>query len=150
MAMVRRVTAEEAEALMRKENFVYVDVRSVPEFEQGHPKGAYNVPLMHMGAGGMEPNGDFVPVMEARFPKDAKLVLGCRSGGRSLRAAELLASHGYTSVIDQRAGWDGARDPFGRVVDAGWSQLKLPTSTDAEPGRSWVELAEANLAGTES
>jgi rhodanese-related sulfurtransferase len=140
--MVRRVTAPEADALIRNEDYVYVDVRSVPEFEQGHPTGAYNVPLMHMASGGMVPNADFMSVMQARFPKEQKLVVGCRSGGRSLRAAELLTSEGYLEIVDQRAGWDGARDPFGRVVDAGWSQSQLPIEAEAAPGRSWRELSE--------
>ena len=29
------------------QGYTYVDVRSIPEFEQGHPAGAVNVPLLH-------------------------------------------------------------------------------------------------------
>ena len=29
----------------QREGYIYVDVRSIPEFEQGHPEGAVNVPL---------------------------------------------------------------------------------------------------------
>ena len=31
----------------QREGYTYVDVRSIPEFEQGHPEGAVNVPLLH-------------------------------------------------------------------------------------------------------
>lgn len=132
----RRVSPKEAQELIEREGYVYVDVRSVPEYEGGHPSGSYNVPVAHASPGGMQPNPDFVRVMEASFPKDAKLVLGCMSGNRSMRAAGALEQAGYTDVVDQRAGWGGAKDPFGRVTEPGWSAAGLPTATgpDAERG----------------
>ncbi|HEY8429996.1 MAG TPA: rhodanese-like domain-containing protein [Sandaracinaceae bacterium] len=138
--MIERISPEEAKRRLDA-GWAYVDVRSVPEFEAGHPAGAYNVPLMHMGPNGMEPNAEFMDVMNARFPKDAKLVIGCKSGGRSLRAAEMLAAAGYTNVVDQRAGFSGARDPFGQLVEKGWEAAGLPVETKARPGRSWEELS---------
>lgn len=118
------------------EGYVYVDVRSVPEFEQGHPEGAYNVPLAHMGPRGMAPNADFLNVIQRHFPKDAKLVIGCQSGGRSLQAASILESAGYENVIDQRAGFGGT------AAEAGWRALGLPTATLAETERSYAELSK--------
>lgn len=139
--MIERISPEEAKRRLDT-GWVYVDVRSVPEFEQGHPAGAYNVPLMHMGPGGMEPNAEFMDVMRAHFAKDAKLVVGCKSGGRSLRAAEMLAAAGYKNVVDQRAGWGGARDPFGQLAEKGWEAAGLPVSSQAAAGHSWEELAK--------
>lgn len=138
---VKRVSPQEAEQLVQNENYVYVDVRSIPEFEAGHPAGAYNVPIMHKTDRGMEPNPDFLPVMEAAFEKSAKLVVGCRSGGRSLRAAEILVQAGYEDVIDQRAGMAGARDPFGQLLEAGWEAAGLAMSSDPEPARDYAALA---------
>ena len=60
---VKRVSPEEARDLMEKEGYTYLDVRSIPEFEAGHPKGAYNIPLNHMGPGVMSPNPDFMAVV---------------------------------------------------------------------------------------
>ena len=40
--MVKRVTPVEAEALL-KEGWTYLDVRSIPEFDGGHPVGASDV-----------------------------------------------------------------------------------------------------------
>lgn len=140
---VRRVSPTEAAALLG-EGYVYVDVRSVPEFEAGHPRGAYNVPLLHSGPGGMQPNPAFLSVMEARFPKASKLVIGCQAGGRSLRAAELLAAEGYANVVDQRAGWGGIRDGFGSVTEAGWQRAGLPSATEADPGHGYAELQEGS------
>lgn len=124
MPELKRVSPEEASALL-DEGYVYVDVRSEPEFEQGHPPGALNVPLMHLGPGGMQPNPEFSSVMQSAFGKREKLVVGCRSGGRSRRAAELLLQAGFQDVVDLAPGWEGSRDPFGRFAP-GWSKLGLP------------------------
>jgi len=146
---LERISPEEALRLMQEKGYVYVDVRSVPEFEAGHPTGAYNVPLMHMGAGGMQPNPQFLDAMKASFADDAKLVLGCRSGGRSKRAADMLIAQGFTRVVDQRAGFEGATDPFGKMAEPGWRPQQLPIATQAEPGRSWAEVARALEGGEE-
>ena len=132
MTSPRRVSPKEAQDLIEKEGYVYVDVRSVGEFEQGHPTGAFNVPLAQPGPGGMAPNPDFLSVMLANFPLAEKLVVGCQAGGRSARAVAMLAQAGYENLVDQRAGWGGARDSFGGVQEAGWSAAGLP----AEAGPS--------------
>lgn len=142
MAELKRVSPAEAKRLVDEEGYVYVDVRSVPEFEAEHPVGARNVPLMHAGPSGMTPNGDFLTVMQSAFPKDAKLVLGCKGGNRSLRAANLLLQNGYTTVVDQRAGFDAARDPFGQVTEQGWKGAGLPTDTGEGGDRSYRALSQ--------
>jgi rhodanese-related sulfurtransferase len=139
---VTRVSPEEAHAKLQ-DGYVYVDVRSEPEFAEGHPSGAYNVPLMHMGSDGMTPNPDFLTVMKRRFASDARLVLGCKGGARSLRAARLLLAEGFVDVVDQRAGWSGAADPFGKITEPGWSRVGLPTETGAPEGRSFAHLKTA-------
>lgn len=137
---VKRVSPTDADALIRERGFVYLDVRSVPEFEAGHPPGAYNIPLLHATPSGMRPNGEFMAVVLAVFPKDTKLVIGCRSGHRSLRAAEALRSAGFEQVVEQRAGLDGARDAFGQVREPGWKGAGLPVATEPEPGRGYEAL----------
>jgi rhodanese-related sulfurtransferase len=137
---VKRVSPAEADQLVRTGGYVYVDVRSIPEFEAGHPAGAYNIPILHQTPTGMQPNAEFVDVVTAVFPLDSKLVLGCRSGNRSLRAAEILLQVGYADVVDQRAGTAGARDAFGRLQEAGWEAVGLEIGTEAHPGRAYEAL----------
>ena len=132
---VKRVSPEEAKDLIDKEGYVYLDVRSLPEFEAGHPTGAYNVPLLHQGPVGMTPNPDFLSVMEKSFPKGARLVVGCKAGGRSQRAAALLESAGFTSVVDQKAGYEGPNP-----LEPGWRPKGLPTSTDAAADHTYEGL----------
>lgn len=142
MSEPKRVSPQEAQALLA-EGYVYVDVRSEAEFAEGHAAGAYNVPLMHAGGGGMTPNTRFREVMRARFPLDAKLIVGCKAGNRSLRAANALLADGYTDVVDQRAGWDGVRDPFGKLSEPGWGPAGLPSETGEPADRSYATLAKS-------
>jgi rhodanese-related sulfurtransferase len=137
---VKRVSPEEADTLLTEEGYVYLDVRSIPEFDAGHPTGAYNVPLLHATPSGMRPNGDFMSVVHAVFPKDSKLVIGCRSGNRSLRAVEALIAAGFGQVVDQRAGLDGARNAFGQVEEPGWKAAGLKTTIEAHPDRTYEAL----------
>jgi rhodanese-related sulfurtransferase len=134
-----RISPQEASEKLAQ-GWTYVDVRTIEEFAAGHPPGAVNVPLMHAGGGGMTPNPDFLRVMNAAFAKDAKIVVGCKAGGRSLRAALMLSAEGFTSVVDQRAGWDGARDPFGQLAEPGWSRVGLPAEQGQPSGRSWDDM----------
>jgi len=139
--MVKRVTPPEAAALIT-EGWNYLDVRSIPEFEGGHPVGAANVPLLHQTNGRMSPNGDFEKVVAANFPRDAKIVVGCKAGGRSLQAAALLEAAGYTSVVDMRGGFHGEHDGMGRVTCAGWLESKLPVETTAPADKTYATLSQ--------
>lgn len=137
--MPKRVSPAEAAELMRQ-GWKYVDVRSIPEFDGGHPDGAANVPLNHSQGGRMAPNPMFQAVIEANFPRDAKLVLGCKVGGRSAQAAALLEAAGFSSVVDMRGGFSGERDMCGRVSFAGWVDGGFPVATSPAPGNSYAEL----------
>ena len=136
----QRLSPQQAHELCTNEGYVYVDVRSTGEFQQGHPAGSYNIPLAEPGPGGMAPNADFLKVFSAAFPKDAKLVVGCAAGGRSARAITNLAQAGYTQLVDQRAGFDGARDPFGAVSEPGWRAAGLPTASGPDAERGYAAL----------
>jgi len=130
------------ELLERDPEYVYVDVRSVEEFEQGHVPGSYNIPILFKTAHGMQPNPDFLSAVTRRFPKPQKIVFGCRSGGRSERACELLAQQGYAGLVNMAGGFHGAADMGGNVVEPGWAACGFDTTKQPQPGRSWKELAK--------
>ncbi len=140
MNEVPRISPAEAHLAMNDHGHTYVDVRTEEEFAGGHPKGAVNVPLMHMGATGLEPNVDFLDVMQKAFAKDAPLIVGCKAGGRSARAARALLEAGFTSVLEQRAGWDGVRGTFGEITEKGWRRLELPVEEGETADRSYRAL----------
>ncbi len=135
-----RVSAQQARRLVEEEGWILVDVRSVPEYEAGHPPGAYNVPWRHMTPRGMEPNEAFLQVMERAFGKDARLVLACRSGGRSLSAAEALRAAGFRHVLDQRGGFEGKKGLFGATQCEGWVELGFPVESGNPPGRCYEDV----------
>ena len=141
---MKEVSPQEAHDLMQSDpDYIYLDVRSVMEFEAGHPEGAINIPLMHFAPGqGMTPNEDFPAVVEANLPKSAKLVVGCKTGGRSARACDILGQMGYTDATNVRGGFGGAVDNMGRVVEPGWSMLNLPSSADSPPEARYESLAK--------
>lgn len=137
--MARQVSPEEAQALL-SEGYRYLDVRSEREFAEGHPSGAFNVPINVPGPGGPMPNPDFVAVTE-RALGTSKLVVGCKSGPRSRRAVVMLEAAGFSDLAEMPAGWDGSRDTFGRALP-GWSKLGLPGETGAPDGRAYPDLAK--------
>ena len=139
MSGATRVSAREAYALVREQGYAYLDVRAVPEFDAGHPEGAYNVPLAEPAGEGMRDNPRFLAEVAALFATAAPLVVGCASGVRSARAAELLRGRGFTRVVEQRAGMEGVRDAFGRVKEKGYRAEGLPVATRAAPGRSHAD-----------
>jgi rhodanese-related sulfurtransferase len=119
------------EILKSNPDAIYLDVRTEPEFAQGHPDGAINVPVVFIkGPGQMELNGEFVDVVAKTLPREKKLVVGCLAGGRSQRACELLEAAGYADLTNVRGGFGGARDASGQVVVAGWRDAGLPVSTE--------------------
>src|SRR5262245_2000919 len=123
MAAIQRVSVEEAVSML-EQGYVYVDVRTEQEFEAGHVPGATNVPLEHQAGAGRTPNDDFLIVMCSAFAKDDKLLLGCRSGKRSLTAARMLIEAGFSNLRELRTGWEGSKDAFGRS-EPGWSRKGL-------------------------
>ncbi len=117
----------------------YLDVRSVEEFDAGHPAGAWNVPIFHRGPSGMMPNPEFEKVVQRVLPSPSKLVVGCGSGPRSLRACEVLAAVGYTDLVNVEGGFNGARDEMGRAIP-GWVAAGLPVEKASPPERTYAQL----------
>jgi rhodanese-related sulfurtransferase len=137
---IKSVSPSEAQALLA-EGAVYVDVRSEPEFEAGHPPGALNIPLLHAGIGGMTPNPEFAEVMQRCFGRGEQLIMGCRSGQRSLRAGEMLVAAGYLDVSNLFTGWEGSRDAFGQMTP-GWRLAGLPVEAGSTPGGRYADAKQ--------
>ncbi len=132
---IQRIEPEEAKRRLDSgDGHEYLDVRSREEFAAGHAPGAACVPLMHRNPAGpgMVPNAEFLSEVEAKYAKDAKLIVGCLRGGRSMRAVRILLDAGYTNVVDMRGGYDGEVDSSGQLVYPGWARRDLPIVTDAD------------------
>ena len=79
-----------------------VDVRSVPEYAEGHIAGAVNIPIDELKQ----------RVRAEDFALDTPMILYCRSGNRSATAARILNELGYRVVLDM----GGLLDYEGNVV----------------------------------
>jgi len=107
-----RIAPEEAKQLLDScLGYVYLDVRSVPEFNAGHLPGAHCIPVLEPAAGGfMAPNEQFLQMVTERFGKDTPIIVGCQHGVRSGRAAQILAAAGFTNISDMPDGYPAWRD----------------------------------------
>src|SRR5262249_33800628 len=114
---IRQVTpAEAARELAATPHAVYLDVRTVEEFEAGQPAGARNVAVLlrDPASGRPRPNPEFLAVVQRHLPPATPLLVGCQSGMRSQHACELLADAGYTDLAHPRGGLRGSGDRAGR------------------------------------
>ena len=141
--VIPEITPADAKKRLDERNgYVYLDVRSVAEFAAGHVPGAINIPIAepNPATGQMEPNPDFLFVVEAAIPRDAKLIVGCKSGGRSARACGMLLRAGYTDPRNMVGGFGGAVGPDGAVVSEGWSMLGYPIEHGEEGEGSYKSI----------
>jgi rhodanese-related sulfurtransferase len=141
---IKRISPEEAKRLLDSgAGYAYVDVRTVEEFDAGHVPGAKNIPVLELNPGGrMQFNPRFVEVVEANFPKDSNLIIGCQKGARSLRAAQILLEAGYAKAVDMRGGFGGETDAFGRLTFPGWEPSGFPTATESLAEDRYSHLAK--------
>jgi rhodanese-related sulfurtransferase len=70
---------------------IIIDVREPFEYSTGHVKGALNIPPNKLMAGAKQLAG---------VPKDAEIILYCRSGARSAASINILQSMGYSNLIN--------------------------------------------------
>ncbi|MBF0491934.1 MAG: rhodanese-like domain-containing protein [Deltaproteobacteria bacterium] len=142
---ITQLTPLEAKDLLdQNPDALYVDVRSIPEFSRGHPKGALNIPLNHLNEQKrqMQANPDFLKVTQAHLPKDKLLIIGCQAGGRSQQACNFLEEAGYTQLYNMMGGFGGGRNfETGEPVQ-GWAAEGLPVSTENGEGIGYESLVK--------
>ena len=137
------LTAQEASAfLAQNEDAVLIDIRTRAEvsFVGIAAEADKNIPYMVMdefwefdadkGTYKMAVNSNFDRevagfIQEQGLSKEAPIILMCRSGSRSARAADLLGQLGYTSVYSVVDGFEGDKDPDGVRSVNGWKNSKL-------------------------
>ncbi|PTX65077.1 rhodanese-related sulfurtransferase [Melghirimyces profundicolus] len=103
--MEKRYTDVDAKKLSQadeseRNRYVLVDVRTQEEYEEGHIPGARHIPHDQMEERAGELEGD----------KDKEILLICRSGRRSVIAANILADKGFKRLHNLKGGmleWTG-------------------------------------------
>ena len=85
----KTITTNEALELMDN-GAIVIDVRSDEEYNEGHIKGAINIPVDEIN--------------NITYDKDKTLIIYCATGVRSTNAVNTLADMGYTSLYNLDGG----------------------------------------------
>ncbi|MDD4700706.1 MAG: rhodanese-like domain-containing protein [Desulfovibrio sp.] len=105
-ALARDISVQDAAALLENppQGLIILDVRTPAEFSAGHLPGAVNMDYL---------GGSFEKQIES-LPKDAPVLLYCRTGNRSARADEAMTKAGIGNILHMHEG----------II--AWQRLDLP------------------------
>ena len=126
--MIENLTPQKAwDLLQQNTDAVLVDVRTKVEHAfVGHPLGAVHIAWKE--APDWQVNSKFVAEVERLVPdKSTSILLLCRSGQRSLDAANALEKAGYRQLINIVDGFEGPLDQHNHRGNlGGWRFNGLP------------------------
>ncbi|WP_028043458.1 rhodanese-like domain-containing protein [Candidatus Stoquefichus massiliensis] len=89
------ISAKEAKEMMETQDVVIIDVREESEYQDGHIQNSILIPLSTIKEG------------NTQLPdKEQTILVYCRSGNRSAKAAKKLVNLGYEHIYD-----------FGGIID---------------------------------
>ncbi len=151
------LSAHDAAALLRldRERIAFIDVRTRGEVQYvGVAEGIdAHVPYADLNEFGdwdatagrykLDLNSNFGPHIGAAatrkgLGKAGRIILICRSGDRSARAANLLADLGYTNVYSVIDGFEGDLGKDGRRTVNGWKNAGLPWSYKLDKAQAYL------------
>ncbi len=126
-----------------------VDVRTPEEYIfVGHAAMARNIPLLFITYEGWDsakdeptirPNAAFAQAIGKHYAPTDKLLVTCRSGGRSAVAVNALAQAGFTNVYNIIDGFEGDKVDdstsayHGQRMKNGWKNSGAPWTYDCDP-----------------
>ena len=104
---IRSVSADELPRIMRDEKIIILDVSDAKEYAGSHISKARNIPLNRL-------DSDIQTI--SKF-KARPVVICCRVGNRSSKAARILKKHGFSNLRTLHGGM------------AAWTKENLPVET---------------------
>jgi len=128
-ALENDITVKHAKELLdRRVGYIFLDVRTVKEFADGHVPGAINIPVMQLDSQTrrMAMNNEFLASVEKEIPKTSHIIVGCKSGGRSARSQKMMQTAGYQNVANMLGGFHGKKNKAGEIIQPGWSMMGYP------------------------
>lgn len=106
-AEIKNEDAAKIDELIKSGKYTLIDVRTKEEYNAAHIQGAINIDYY---------NDDFAKIIEAKLKdKNKAYIIYCRSGRRSLYAAEILEKLGFTNITNMKGGildWQSAGKPL--------------------------------------
>ena len=109
--------------LSRADAPLVLDVREPAEFARAHITGALNVPRGVLEQACEWDFDETEPLLAAG--RERAIVVVCRSGQRSLLAADVMQQLGFTSVVSLKTGMRGWSDYERPVVDGAGATLDV-------------------------
>lgn len=91
---VEVLNADQFEQKLQMEDVQLVDVRTADEFAEGHLPNALNIDI----------NGDEFELQTAKLDKEKPVMVYCKMGGRSAKAASKLKEQGFKNITDLDGG----------------------------------------------
>lgn len=130
LAYAGSIAPEDAWKLFVNGHAHLIDVRTLEERKfVGHVPNTLHIAWQTGSA--LIKNPRFLRELENKLPKDAIILLLCRSGKRSAAAAEAATKAGFTKVFNVREGFEGDLDERQqRGAVSGWRQRGLPWVQD--------------------
>jgi rhodanese-related sulfurtransferase len=98
IAPIKQTTAAELETVRKEQNAIILDVRTPAEVAEGYIDGTSKF---------IDVNGNDFSAELAKLDKSATYIVYCRSGGRSMRAAETMVNQGFQHVYNLQGGITG-------------------------------------------
>jgi rhodanese-related sulfurtransferase len=126
---MRNLLPRETWALMQAHpEAVLIDIRmEIESLYVGRPPGAINIPWYEYPEFTPDATAFCQQVQEQAGGKTTTVILLCRSGQRSLEAAQVLTAAGFTDVVNVVHGFEGDLDAhFHRSTLNGWRFDQLP------------------------
>ncbi|RIH89709.1 putative adenylyltransferase/sulfurtransferase MoeZ [Meiothermus luteus] len=128
LTLYKDISPTEARRL-QEQKALFVDVREPEEFAQARIEGARLIPLSEFAARYQE------------IPKDAPVVLYCRSGARSAQAAAWLSAKGHPNVLNLDGGilaWYQAGLPLDTEPQEAVYQHTAFTELTPQEAQAWI------------
>ncbi len=126
---MRQLSPRESWALLQSNpECLLIDIRmEIESMYVGRPPGAVNIPWYEYPDFPPNPEQFGALVLEEAGRKDRPVLLICRSGQRSLEAAQVLEQQGFSDVVNVVHGFEGDLDAqFHRSTLNGWRFEGLP------------------------
>ncbi len=86
------VSVQQAKLMIDRSDVFILDVRTQEEYDAGHIKNSTLIP---------------VQVLDKRWselPRDKKILVYCKSGGRSAQASQILVNNGFKEIYNMKGG----------------------------------------------
>jgi len=117
-----QITVEKVYEIIKDKNRKYfiLDVRTKEEFDSGHLESAALIPV------------DDMESRLSELPEDKPIIVYCRTGRRSTKAAEILINNNFAPVYDMSGGIELWKDKGYPVIVENEEAFTLETSSQAE------------------